>query len=94
MPYIDRDRRRQINRGDLPKTAGELNYKLTTEVEEYLRYHGGLSYNNLNEVLGVLTAVQLELYRRLAAPYEDDKRDQNGEVYRLAPDTTERRDAA
>lgn len=85
MPYIDRHRRSQLSEGDLPDNAGELNYKLTSEVEEYLRYHGGLSYSNLNEVLGVLTAVQLELYRRLAAPYEDTKRDQNGEVYRLAP---------
>lgn len=92
MPYIDQQTRSWMAEGRPATTAGELNYALTREVEDYLKRKGGLSYHNLNEVLGVLTAVQLELYRRLAAPYEDAKRDQNGEVFKLAP-TTERRDA-
>ena len=33
------------------------------------------------EVLGVLECVKLELYRRVAAPYEDKKCQENGDVY-------------
>ena len=94
MPYIDQQVRGHLDSGEfVPERAGELNYVLTRTVEDYLTRQGGISYSNLNEVLGVLTAVQLELYRRLAAPYEDEKRDQNGEVYELVPTTQERRDA-
>lgn len=34
----------------------------------------------LDDVEGVLTCIQFELYRVLAAPYEDDKADENGPV--------------
>ena len=32
-------------------------------------------------LIGVLECAKLELYRRVAAPYEDDKIDENGDVY-------------
>jgi len=35
----------------------------------------------INEVIGVLECAKLELYRRVAAPYEERKRIENGEVY-------------
>ena len=34
-----------------------------------------------------LECAKLELYRRLAAPYEDEKRKETGDVYRSLPDT-------
>ena len=40
-----------------------------------------LSYDKLNEVLGVLSAVDFELKRRVVAPYEDKKCNKNGDVY-------------
>lgn len=94
MPYIDQDARHHLDYGANPVTAGELNYVITRTVEDYIERKGGLNYGNLNEVLGVLTAAQLELYRRLAAPYEDQKINQNGDVYILAPNQPERSDAA
>lgn len=81
MPYIDKWGRRAVDHGELPVTAGELNYKISTLVDQYISGHGGVNYGNINAVLGVLTAVQLELYRRLAAPYEDKKMAENGDVF-------------
>jgi len=41
----------------------------------------GLSYSNVNEIIGALECIKLELYRRVAAPYEDLKIEENGDVY-------------
>ena len=41
----------------------------------------GVSYSFLNDFIGVLECVKLELYRRVATPYEEDKRQENGDVY-------------
>lgn len=84
MPYITRSARDWVDAGKPPFTAGELNYKISRLAEDYIAEQGGLSYHSLNEVLGVLECVKLELYRRLAAPYEDDKIAQNGDVFVLA----------
>ena len=32
-------------------------------------------------MVGVLECAKLELYRRMAAPYEDEKIEDNGDVY-------------
>ena len=61
---------------------GELNYLLTFLVNQYLFRHGETpSYTDYNEVVGVLECMKLELYRRLIAPYENKKKEQNGDVY-------------
>lgn len=87
MPYILQDRRRAIDNGEPPITAGELNYLLTTKCEQFVAdMYGKLSYDGINAVMGVLASVQGEFYRRVAAPYEDEKAAQNGEVYRLTKD--------
>jgi hypothetical protein len=39
-----------------------------------------VSYTNINAVIGVLECVKLELYRRLAASYEDKKVVENGDI--------------
>jgi len=59
-------------------TPGDLNYIIT---KICLSYINEPSYKNYNEVIGVLECVKQELYRRKVAPYEDKKRDENGEVY-------------
>jgi hypothetical protein len=41
----------------------------------------GMSYQNINELIGVLECAKLELYRRVASPYEDEKIQSNGDVY-------------
>jgi len=82
MPYIDRDARARMDAGEAPGNAGELNYAITRIVDAYLIQRGGIRYGHLNEVIGVLECAKLELYRRLAAPYEDLKREESGDVYR------------
>jgi hypothetical protein len=82
MPYIHPDDRSQILSGRKIESAGELNYVITTLINEYISYNGK-NYNNLNEVVGVLECAKLELYRRIAAPYEDIKIEANGDVYTI-----------
>lgn len=83
MPYIqDKNHiREELVLGSLsPLTAGELNFKITTVVNQYL-VDKGKNYQNLNEVIGVLECAKLELYRRIVAPYETQKVIENGDVY-------------
>jgi hypothetical protein len=82
MPYIDPSARARLDGGGRPEDPGELNYALTRLVDDYLIDKGGLRYAHLNEVVGALECAKLELYRRLAAPYEDAKRQEAGDVYR------------
>jgi hypothetical protein len=82
MPYIEKEARARLDRGDPPTTAGELNYAITRLVDDYLIRLGGIRYTHLNEAVGALECAKLELYRRLAAPYEDRKMNESGEVYR------------
>jgi hypothetical protein len=84
MPYIDKERRAELKEQydwDA-RTAGELNYVLSQHV--YLnRTDTGRhpSYALYNEVIGVLECLKLEVYRRLVAPYEDTKLEENGDVF-------------
>lgn len=80
MPYIERRDRELLYAGTQPDTAGQLNFLITTLLDTWL-YEKGLNYGNLNTAIGVLEAVKLELYRRLAVPYEDWKLVANGDVY-------------
>jgi len=82
MPYVTAEARVRLDKGGKPETAGELNYAITRLVDEYLVQKGGLRYAHLNEVIGVLECAKLELYRRVAAPYEDKKLTETGDVYR------------
>jgi hypothetical protein len=84
MPYVDEEARVRLDKGAAPENAGELNYVITRRVDEYLVQKGGLRYANINEVIGVLECAKLELYRRIAVPYEDDKKDASGDVYKIA----------
>jgi hypothetical protein len=80
MPYIIKHRRQRLaERRDEPRNTGELNYVITTIINEYYRYQGG--YSSINDVLGALEGAKLEFYRRVAAPYEDQKIKENGDVY-------------
>ena len=82
MPYIDPDFRPDLLKGwELPKTPGDLNFVLTSEVLDYLRRNGEPKYADYNEAIGVLECMKLELYRRAVAPYEDSKIATNGDVY-------------
>ena len=89
MPYIlDRRRFNDIN-NTLELThisnCGELNYVLSRVVDTYLltcsNLDRSLKYSRINDAIGALECAKLELYRRIAAPLEDKKLIDNGEVY-------------
>jgi len=97
MPYIeqkDRDRiiEENVDSGlntivmDSINKAGELNYAITELMINYLN-RKGVSYTNMNEVVGVLECAKLEIYRRMTVPYEQIKIAENGDVY--SPTTKE-----
>lgn len=79
MPYIAQDRRDDL---DLypGKNAGELNFCITELIYGYYQQNGA-RYQQINDILGALEGAKLEFYRRIAAPYEDGKMLQNGDVY-------------
>lgn len=80
MPYIESGVRASLAEGRVPTKPGELNYLITKLVDSFLMM-SGVSYTSLNAAIGVLECAKLELYRRLAAPYEDEKSRINGDVY-------------
>lgn len=80
MPYIKKIDRQELAAGLLPETPGELNYCLTKFVWSYYKDNEP-SYQTINDILGALEGAKLEFYRRVAAPYEDQKRFDNGDVY-------------
>jgi hypothetical protein len=81
MPYIKANERFAVDNERQAFTAGELNYRITSDINDYILLSGGVNYNRINEVIGVLECAKLELYRRIAAPYEDKKKNENGDVY-------------
>lgn len=90
MPYIES----KINRTDLicgerfPENAGELNFLITSIIHLYIK-EKGLKYSSINEVIGVLECAKLELYRQIAAPYENKKKRENGAISELDGRTLE-----
>lgn len=81
MPYVDKESRNRLDKGAPPTNVGELNYMITRIIDSYLAGKTELRYASINEVIGVLECAKLELYRRVAAPYEDQKKIEFGDVY-------------
>jgi hypothetical protein len=65
--------------GEKIESEGELNYAITRLGLILLRKLGK-NYANINGIVGVIECAKLEFYRRIAAPYEDDKRKENGDI--------------
>ena len=80
MPYIPRREREGLLTFVPAQSPGELTYLFTAAIVEYLGIHG-TSYDVLNAAIGALECAKLELYRRIAAPYDDKKIIKNGDVY-------------
>jgi len=81
VPYIKQEERKVKASIAIPDSPGNLNYNISLLLDHYLRQRGGVNYTNINEVVGVLECAKLELYRRVAAPYEQEKMRLNGDVY-------------
>lgn len=83
MPYVDGETQERLSfGGGVPETAGELNYVITSILVRYIE-HNGLRYQQINDVLGALEGAKLEFYRRVASDYEDVKRGENPDPYKV-----------
>ena len=84
MPYITKDRRKKIDKV-LDRVIfnklddGELNYTITKICHCFVK-DKRIKYFSLVRVMGCLICVMFELYRMVAAPYEDKKRMENGPI--------------
>lgn len=85
MPYIKQNRRDIIDDEKIMSpseisSVGELNYAITSIVDNYL-YDNEVSYSTINDCIGALECAKLELYRKVAVPFETQKEFENGAVY-------------
>jgi hypothetical protein len=87
LPYIKSEKRGKYDKPlqqlvDILKSLpaedvdGELNYVVT----KILKGVYPLRYYHVNKAIGVLECIKLEFYRRVAAPYEDAKIKESGDV--------------
>ncbi len=79
MPYVAASRRNGWLRSK-PTTPGDLNFDITSLLLDYLTEHG-TSYTTINAAVGALECCKQEFYRRVAVPYEEQKKLINGDVY-------------
>lgn len=84
MPYIKQQDREKFNSSakdiaDKASCAGDLNYALTVIIQSYIEKKG-LNYANCNEIVGMLDCCKMEFYRKIVAPYEEKKINENGDV--------------
>jgi len=89
MPYIEAKDREEfkdvldelwsiINQRGI--SNGEMNYVMSMLAKFYIDKHG-LSYNTGSDVIKAFECAKLEFYRRVVAPYENDKCETNGDVF-------------
>lgn len=80
MPYINPEARDRVRKTDIASAlkAGELNYKITMLVLDFLGPEP--DYTRYAIVEGVLHHVAKELYRRSVAEYEALKASLNGDI--------------
>ena len=88
MPYIERNSREKFNnlikdiseRVHQQNWEGELNYIFTMLLKNVLETNERMNYKNINAAIGTLECCKQELYRIIAAPYEDKKIHINGNL--------------
>ena len=81
MPYIkDEDRPNLTPRCEIAKNPGELTYQITVLLKDYLAANGE-KYKTYAEMLGALEGAKLDLVKRKINPYEDQKQEENGDVW-------------
>ena len=85
MPYIKEEDKLDIYEYNILDTSnittpGKLNFAITQIVLDYFEKVPP-NYQSINDILGALEGAKLEFYRRVAVPYEDKKKEENGDVY-------------
>jgi hypothetical protein len=82
MPYVKQEEREYLGwpLEQSSENGGQLNFQITQLILDYYN-RNGQRYQQINDVLGALEGAKLEFYRRVAAPYEDKKIKENGDVF-------------
>ena len=87
MPYITKERREKledqvfVDEGETPGNCGELNYLITKLISKYAYLRLPMNYQAINDIVGALDGAKAEFQRRVVVPYENLKREENGDVY-------------
>ena len=85
MPYIKQDDRINFDELEISleesgiDTAGELQYVISLAIKEFM-LDKPYRYQTMNDVMGALNGANLEYYRRVVAPYEDQCIEKNGDI--------------
>lgn len=95
MPYIDKNERKELdpyirdmiaaiknttklnNPNDFKNNLGRINYVFSRVLSGVM---GNISYSKIAMATGVIENIKQEFYRRLAAVYEDNKIQDNGDI--------------
>lgn len=82
MPYIKaKDRIAVTPHSAHPaRTIGELTFQIVALVNDYISVLPQ-DYALYAQVIGALDCAKTEFYRRVVAPYEDQKEHENGDVF-------------
>jgi hypothetical protein len=86
MPYVEQYRRPELNdivemmKQVVIKADGDLNYILFKYFKESIVMKGRMGYNICKNYMGELNESAEEIRRVFLGPYEDLKRDENGDV--------------
>jgi hypothetical protein len=91
MPYVPKADRQPYQQAvnaiaqqipdDRMARPGHMNYVISLLINKV--YGEQMRYADHNEIMGVLTCVQDEFYRRFTAPYEDEKIISDGDLTEL-----------
>jgi len=88
MPYIRQEIRPaiiQVVNGvvelypEVPNNPGELQYLIAVALKYYQDVNGR-NYQTCNDIMGALAGAQMEFYRTVVAPFEDEAIKRNGPV--------------
>ena len=94
MPYISKERRYYLGEviealKPLTIRPGDVAYLIShitnNTIEKY-----GTDFTQLSQIVGELEASKLEIYRRIVSPYEEFKKEANGDVLANAQYLVER----
>jgi len=85
MPYIKKKERAKLDYlvkeiAEKIYDEGALNYVISSLCFEVLQREK-INYKTLNAIIGVLTCVLQEFYRRIVVPYENSKIEENGDIF-------------
>ncbi len=91
MPYILQDKRDVLDPTidelhklligmQLDDESNNMEANLNYLITRLIRMCYGDSYSEINDAIGMLSCVMLEHYRTIAAPYEDQKKFDNGQI--------------